>query len=357
MLETRGIIHFDLDAFFCSVEVLQRPQWQGQPLVVGGSPEKRGVVASASYPARKYGIHSAMPMAQAVQLCPQLIIVPPHFKRYRTYSRIVMGILETAAAAFQQVSVDEAYLDVTSQLARWEEIVEIGRGLQTKIAQHVGLPASLGLATNKLVAKIASAYGKPKGFTLVTPGTERAFLAPLAIGKIPGIGPRTAARLKALGIPTIRQLQTCSLEQLKPFGRWGALMIKWARGEDTRPVREERVRKSLSQERTFPKDVVAQEVLFKHLKKLSDNVATRLQQKELLVRTVFIKVRYSDFTTLTRQKRLLRPTNSLETINRMARELLVKVWDGQRPLRLLGVGGRDFYSEGDQLSFAFLNAK
>ncbi len=356
-METRGIIHFDLDAFFCSVEVLQKPEWQTKPIVVGGAPNKRGVVASASYPARKYGIHSAMPMAQAQRLCPQLIIVPPHFKRYRTYSRIVMGILEKAADTFQQVSVDEAYLDVTSQLSCWEDIIKIGKALQTKIAQHVGLPSSLGLASNKLVAKIASAYGKPSGFTVVTPGTERTFLAPLAVGKIPGIGPRTAARLEASGIHTIRQLQTCSLDVLKPFGRWGALMIQWARGEDTRPVHEEHIRKSLSHERTFPTDVSAQDVLLKHLKDLSARVAIRLQQKGLSAYTIFIKVRYSDFKTLTRQKRLLRPTNSEKTLNQTARKLLLQVWDGQRPLRLLGVGGRDFYSEGDQLSFTFSNGE
>jgi len=351
----RGIIHFDLDAFFCSVEILQRPEWSDQPLVVGGAPHKRGVVASASYPARKYGIHSAMPMAQAQRLCPQLIIVPPHFKRYRAYSRIVMGILKKAADAFQQVSVDEAYLEVTSQLSRWEDIIAIGKTLQNKIVNHVGLPASLGMASNKLVAKIASTYGKPAGFTVVTPGTERTFLAPLAVGKIPGIGPRTVTRLNALGIHTIQQLQTCSLDVLKPFGRWGALMIQWARGEDNRPVREEHIRKSVSHERTFPRDEFAREVLLKHLKDLSAKVATRLQQKELSAYTIFIKIRYSDFTTFTRQRRLNRPTNSMAKINKTARELLLQAWDGQRPLRLLGVGGRDFYSEGDQLSFTFSN--
>jgi len=354
-MAARGIIHFDLDAFFCSVEVLQNPAWRKKPLVVGGASNKRGVVASASYPARKYGIHSAMPMAQAQRLCPHLVIVPPHFKRYRAYSRIVIGILEKAADAFQQVSIDEAYLDVTGQLTHWEEIIEIGKALQTKIAQHVGLPASLGLASNKLVAKIASASAKPAGFTVVTPGTERTFLAPLPIGKIPGIGPRTAARLNAFGIQTIQQLQTCSLDILKPFGRWGALMIQWARGEDTRPVRQECSRKSLSQERTFPTDVTDREELLKCLTDLSEKVAARLQQKELFAHTVFIKVRYSDFTTFTRQRRLLRPTNSIGMINKIARELLLQVWDGRRPLRLLGVGGRKFDSGGNQLSFSFSN--
>ena len=189
---SRAIIHLDLDAFFCSVEVLKNPKLSGKPIVVGGNPNERGVVAAASYPARKFGIQSAMPMSRAVRLCKELIIVPPNFKSYKTYSIIVMKILEQEADLFEQISVDEAFMDITSRAHRWTDAVDIAKSLQSKIDVNIGLSSSIGVATNKMIAKIASNIEKPNGLTVILPGEEKSFLAPLKPQVISGLGPKMA---------------------------------------------------------------------------------------------------------------------------------------------------------------------
>nr|MBC8400223.1 DNA polymerase IV [Candidatus Neomarinimicrobiota bacterium] len=237
--QPRAIIHVDLDAFFCSVEVLQDPSLKDKPLVVGGKSDQRGVVAAASYPARKFGIHSAMSMYQAEKRCPDLIIKPPRFKAYKTYSRIVMGILRNASPVIQQVSVDEAYLDLTQQIEQWSRAESKLRAVQRKISRDIGLSASVGLGTNKMIAKIASDLEKPNGFTIVPPGTERTFLEPLLVNKIPGIGPKTVNKLAGLKVKTVKDLvQVSEIELAEKFGKWGRDMYRWARGIDDRIVHE-----------------------------------------------------------------------------------------------------------------------
>ena len=202
----RAIIHLDLDAFFCSVEVLKNPKLSGKPIVVGGQPDKRGVVAAASYPARKFGIHSAMPMSRAVKLCKDLIIIPHGFKSYKTYSMIVMKILEQETDLLEQISIDEAFMDVSSRISKWEDVVQVSKSLQNKIAVNIGLSNSIGVATNKMIAKIASDFDKPNGMTVVPPGEEKSFLASMAPQKISGIGPKMAEKLKELNAGEITNM-------------------------------------------------------------------------------------------------------------------------------------------------------
>ncbi len=339
----RAIIHLDLDAFFCSVEVLKNPELNGKPIAVGGQPDKRGVVAAASYPARKFGIHSAMPMSRAVKLCKDIIIIPPNFKSYKTYSVIVMKLVEKEADLLEQISVDEAFIDVSSRIGNWEDAVEIAKSLQNNIAVNIGLPNSLGVATNKMIAKIASDLNKPNGLTVVKPGEERSFLAPLSPQKISGIGPKMAEKLATMNVTTIRELSKLPLNILEArFGKFGLAMANWAQGKDDRPVRTYREIKSISNERTFPKDISSKEELLMILKQLSEKVVKRLRDKELKAKRVFIKLRYYDFDTHTTQKSFAEAIDSEEMIANIAEELFMFAWSNNKPIRLLGVGVSNF---------------
>jgi len=344
------IVHLDLDAFYAAVEVLERPDLAGQPVLVGGRPGERGVVAAASYPARAFGVHSAMPMARALALCPQAIVVPPQHQLYREYSHRVMDILHQASPLVEQISIDEAYLDLTDQVKAWEEAVEIAGQLQRRVREEVGLSASLGVATNKLVAKVASDRDKPGGLTVVRPGEEAAFLAPLPVRVLWGVGPVTAERLAGMGVATVGELAQLPEEELRArFGRHGADMARQARGIDERPVVTEHERKSVSQERTFAHDLRDAERLRRELWQLSQGVARRLKRAEVAAGTVAIKLRYADFTTLTRQMSLAVPTDDERAIYRAARMLLRRAWERGRPVRLLGVAGRDLSPPAGQL--------
>ncbi|UCC63334.1 MAG: DNA polymerase IV [Anaerolineae bacterium] len=337
----RAIVHLDLDAFYAAVEVLENPDLAGKPVVVGGRPEERGVVAAASYPARAFGIHSAMPMAHALRSCPQLIVLPPRFHVYRDYSRQVMTILGQASLLVEQVSVDEAYLDVTDQVALWDEVIDLARRLQDRVREEVGLSASLGVAANKLLAKVASERDKPGGLTVVRPGEEAGFLAPLPVRVLWGVGPVTANKLAEMGVTTVGELAGLAEEVLRArFGRRGAEMARQARGVDERPVVAEREVKSVSQERTFARDVTDTEALKRALWQLSQGVARRLERAGLAAGTVAIKLRYANFATLTRQMRLMVPTVDEREIYRAALALLKRAWRQGRPVRLLGVAGR-----------------
>ncbi|MFH1851904.1 MAG: DNA polymerase IV [Candidatus Neomarinimicrobiota bacterium] len=346
----RAIAHFDLDAFFCSVEVLKNPELAGKPIVVGGKAEERGVVAAASYPAREFGIHSAMSMYRAQKLCADLIVVPPHFKLYKTYSRVVMGILRSATPVVQQVSVDEAYLDLTDRIESWSAAETITRGLQNRIGRDIGLSVSVGLGSNKMIAKIGSDFEKPHGFTVVSPGREQRFLAPLAVNVIPGIGPKTAEKLASMNVHLIRELAELPERVLTArFGKWGREMFYWARGCDERPVAEEHDTKSVSTERTFNTDINDEAELVRIIEKLSAQVEEQLIKEGLAGRTIAIKVRYSDFETFTRQVSLARVTNAGDLIGETAVKLFRKSWNRGRPLRLLGVGVSNFDTPGGQL--------
>ncbi len=342
----RAIIHLDLDAFFCSVEVLKNPKLSGKPIVVGGQPEQRGVVAAASYPARKFGIHSAMPMSRAKRLCKDLIILPHNFKSYKTYSMIVMKILEQESDLVEQISVDEAFMDVTSRISDWDEAVDIAKALQNKLAANIGLSASLGVATNKMIAKIASDFEKPNGLTVVPPGEEKSFLAPLKPQKISGIGPKMAEKLAEMNVQTIRDLSKIPVNILEAkFGKIGTVMAQWAKGIDDRPIQVSREIKSISNERTFAKDVSSQNELILILTQLSEKVAQRLIDKKLSAKRVFIKLRYYDFDTHTAQKSLSDPLDSIDTITDVVKELFIYSWANKKPIRLLGVGVSNFEDE------------
>jgi DNA polymerase-4 len=347
----RTIVHLDLDAFFAAVEVLDDPDLAGKPVLIGGRPEERGVVAAASYPARAFGVHSAMPMYQALKLCPGAVVLPPRHDRYREYSRRVMAILHQMSPLVEQMSVDEAYLDLTDQVAAWDEGVELARRLQGRVRDKVGLSASLGVATNKLVAKVASDQDKPGGLTVVRPGEEAAFLAPLPVQVLWGVGPVTAGKLAEAGVTTVGQLAQVSEGELRArFGQHGAAMARQARGIDDRPVVTEHETKSVSQERTFARDISDAEALKHQVWRLSQGVSRRLKKAGLAAGTVAIKLRYADFTTLTRQMTLTVPTDDEREIYRAALALLKRAWDREEPVRLLGVVGRHLSPPPGQLS-------
>ena len=347
----RAIIHLDLDAFFCSVEVLRDPSLKGKPIVVGGRSENRGVVAAASYPARKYGIHSAMPMIEASRRCKDLIVISSQHGLYKMYSKVIMGILRAESPIIQQVSIDEAYLDLSDEVDEWIQVTDIARKIQLRISRDIGLTASVGVATNKMIAKIASDFQKPNGLTVVPPGSEIEFLAPLPAIKIPGIGPKANERLAKYGIYTISDMALISEPVLvQRFGKLGSAMALWAKGIDDRPVHEDHETKSISTERTFSKNIDDQRELLEIIEKLSFKVAEQLKQKKFMAATITLKLRYADFTTYTRQHTLTEPVDTGQDINRIARKLLVKNWLPGEPVRLLGVGGSHFSEPHGQLS-------
>lgn len=342
-MHTRKILHLDLDAFFCAVEEQLTPTLRGKAFAVGGRPDQRGVVASCSYPARMQGVRSAMPMGRALRLCPDLIIVPARHGAYGEVSKRVMARLRALTPLVEQISIDEAYLDVTDQPADGESIA---RSLQATIRDQLGLPCSLGVASNKLMAKIANNIGKaanrsgapPNAITVVPLGREAEFLAPLPCAELWGVGPRTAARLRDLGIETIGQLARRSeAELVRHFGKHGAELWLHARGRDDSPIVTEHERKSVSQETTFVHDVQDGELLRKTLFEQAREVSAQLQRRQLVGVTVKLKLRWSDFTTITRQSTLAEPTAALQPIFQAAAQLLHTAWDG-RPVRLIGVG-------------------
>lgn len=347
MTETRTILHVDLDAFFCSVEENLQPHLRGKAFVVGGTPEGRGVVASASYAAREYGVHSAMPTAQAIRLVPDLIIVRGRHGTYSEYSDKVMSILRERAPLLQQLSIDEAFLDVTGLSESGEQIA---RHLQKQILNEHNLPTSWGIASNKLVAKIATEVGKPAGVVRVQPGKEGEFLAPLDVRMLWGVGPKTEARLAEIGVRKIGDLASLSTELLQQrFGEHGLELAARARGEDDRPVVEERDPRSISAERTFPTDISDPVEVHQKILRLSEQVGRRLRDEERMGWTVKLKLRWPDFSTITRQIKLSQPTDRVDKIFSTALGLLDQVWKPGRPLRLIGVGVSDLVESIRQL--------
>ncbi len=341
---SRTILHLDLDAFFCAVEEQHQPALKGKPFAVGGRPDQRGVVASCSYTARRFRIHSAMPMTQARRLGPELIVVPQRHKIYSAVSKQLMERLLVLTPLVEQISIDEAFLDV-SELDR--PGLSIARELQKAILEELGLPCSIGVAANKLVAKIATNVAKaahradspPNAIQVVPPGQEAAFLAPLPTEALWGIGPKTAARLAEMGVHSIGDLAAVPERQLiQAFGVAGQHMTARARGIDDRPIVTSRVAKSFSRETTFARDVWDQDTLLETLRELSASVSQRLQHTRLHGATVRLKIRWSDFTTLTRQLTLKRPTEREDVIFTAASRLLREVWPAGRPVRLIGVG-------------------
>jgi DNA polymerase-4 len=335
----RSVIHLDLDAFYASVEELLEPAMAGLPILVGGSPQGRGVVSSASYPARKYGVHSAMPMSQALRLCPDAVVRRGHFREYASYSERVMAILSEYTPLVEQISVDEAFLDVTGCERLFGPAQELAHKLQRRIQSEMGLPASLGVASNKLVAKIASAQAKPQGVLVIPAGDEARFLAGLPVECLWGVGEVTAERLKAAGVATIGQLASCPEAMMRALlGSGAAEMRRRALGVDGRAVGHSGRRKSISQEHTFEKDVDDLAVLRRVLLRMSENVAAQLRKRGTGARTIVLKMRYPDFHTITRRTTLEQPTTLAEVIHSEAVQLLQKQWSPGVRVRLLGVG-------------------
>lgn len=339
----RKIIHMDLDAFFCAVEELNNPSLVGKPFAVGGRPEGRGVVASCSYAARVYGVHSAMPMARALHLCPDLIVLPGRHREYAAYSRCVMEHLHNLTDLVEQISIDEAFIDVTDLRSPAAEIAET---LQRTIWDDLHLPCSLGVASSKLVAKIANNVGKataapgrpPMAITVVPPGEEVDFLAPLPVVELWGVGPKTAHRLEALGIRTIGELAKWPESDLiRRFGTYGRDLIRRAQGFDTRPVIPEHQVKSIGRETTFARDVTDEMTLRRVLCQLVEDVGQRLRQAGRAGNTVKLKLRWADFTTITRQVTLEESTAYDDVILHAAESLLQANWPKGRPVRLIGV--------------------
>lgn len=353
----RKILHLDLDAFFCAAEARRDPALRGRPFVIGGRPEQRGVVASCSYEARRFGVRSAMPMAHAMRLCPELLILPADRQLYHQASEQVMAILRNTTPLVEQLSIDEAFLDV-SLLA--EPAESIARHLQAVINADLELPVSLGVASNKLVAKIANNVGKaeasrwsagpPNAIRVVPPGQEAAFLAPLPITELWGVGPRTAASLTELGIHTIGDLAAWPEDDLvRRFGAHGRTLAAHARGLDDREVETDHAIRSISRETTFDRDVVDGALLRRTLRHLCDEVGRQTRREGLAGTTVKIKLRWSDFTTLTRQMTRPAPTDQDDEIAATALELFSRHWPDGRPVRLIGVGLSRFTTPTHQL--------
>jgi DNA polymerase IV len=341
---SRTILHFDLDAFFCAVEENRDPGLRGKAFAVGGSPDERGVVASCSYEARKYGIRSAMPMSRAIRLYPGLIIVPGRHREYGDASKQVMEDLHDLTPFVEQISIDEAFLDITDLGEPYEVIA---RRLQAHVRTELGLPSSIGIASNKLVAKIATEVGKkaaqggspPFGLTIVPPGEEASFLAPLPADMLWGVGPQTSKRLTELGMRTIGDITRWpEAEMVRLFGENGRDLARHARGRDDRSISTEHEVKSISQETTFSRDVRNDKVLEKTLHELSAEVGKNLRQNNLAALTVKLKIRWPDFTTLTRQTTLPDPTYEGAEISKSALELLRAVRRSGQAVRLIGIG-------------------
>jgi DNA polymerase-4 len=337
------ILHLDLDAFFCSVEELRQPALRGKAFAVAGSPSERGVVSSCSYAARRFGVRSAMPTARALRACPNLIIVPGRHRIYGEMSRRVMDRLHEISPSVEQISIDEAFVDITG--IRQAPGVA-ARELQAGIRDSLHLPSSIGIASNKLVAKIATEVGKhaakgdgpPFGLTIVPPGEEAQFLAPLPIEMLWGVGPKTEAKLTALGMRTIGDIAAWPVSGLvQLMGENGRDLARHAHGFDERMVVTEHAAKSMSQETTFPRDVGDDEALERTVRRLAAEVAGYLRREQLAGSTIRIKVRWPDFRTLTRQTTLAQRTNDGDQIGKMAIDLMRSVRKSGQPVRLIGV--------------------
>ena len=347
----RHILHADFDAFYAAVEQRDNIALRGKPVVVGGSPEGRGVVASASYEVRRFGVRSAMPMRTALQRCPSAIRVSPRFDRYGEVSRQVMAIFRAITPLVEPLSLDEAYLDVTQSVTPERPPARIAAELKRRVRAELSLTISVGVGASKSVAKIASDMDKPDGLTVVSPGSEREYLAPLPVESLWGIGPKTAQRMHSQGIRTIGDLAEKPEDWfVARFGRTGPGVRALALGQDDRPVVVERERKSVSAETTLSQDTDDPELLFELVNRLSQRVGSHLQRSERQGRTVKIKLRLADFTTFTRQTTLAYPARSSDEVAAAAVELVRTEIEPGRLFRLVGVGVSGFEQPDDEPS-------
>jgi DNA polymerase-4 len=335
----RRIIHLDMDAFYTSVEQRDDPSLRGRPVAVGGSPQSRGVVAAASYEARAFGVRSAMPMARALRQCPDLLVVRPDFTRYREASQRVMAILRSATPLVEPLSLDEAYLDVTENLWGQPLATEVAKELKRRIRAELSLTASAGVAPTKFLAKIASGWNKPDGLTVIAPERVEAFLQKLPVEALWGVGPVTAKKLRAIGVERLVDVRGANPALLaETVGSLADWLMRLSHGDDPRAVTPDRPWKSVSAETTYAEDLRDAERMRGELERLAVRVASALQKKALTARTVTIKVRYGDFTTVTRSHTAQAPTSDAMAIGNRAAALLARTQAASRPVRLLGVG-------------------
>ncbi len=335
------IVHVDMDAFFASVEQLDHPELAGKCVIVGGE-SNRGVVCAASYAARKFGVHSAMPMYQARRKCPHAVVVRPRGRRYAEISSKVMELLGSVSPLMEPVSIDEAFIDITGCGAVFGAPVEIGKRIKRQIRECVGLTCSVGIAPQKFLAKIASAMIKPDGLMVIQPEEVENVIATLPIGRVPGVGPQTGRRLERLGIKTLGDVRRYPQDQLAArLGKYGRRLHDLSRGIDRSEVRPDRPAKSISSEETFAKDTSDKSVLKHYLLKHAQDVGRDLRKEGVTAQTVTVKIKFADFTQVTRQVRLERPTAISEIIYRAAAKLIDAVVLSQ-PVRLIGVGASDF---------------
>jgi len=335
---SRKIIHIDMDAFFASVEQLDSPELRGKPVIVGGDPKGRGVVAACSYEARAFGVHSAMACARALRLCPRAVFVKPRMERYQQVSRQVMALFQKVTPLVEPLSVDEAFLDVTTNLRDEPSATRIAEALRRTIRETTGLTASAGVSFNKFLAKIASGHNKPDGITVIPPDRARTFIGSLPIGKFYGVGAVTEKKMQGLGIHTGGDLLRFSRQELVAlFGKSGLFFYEIARGQDPRPVEPNRVRKSIGTETTFAEDIAGFDQVANLLADLAQQLAQDLAHRQTGGRTLSLKLRYSDFTTITRSCTV--PGGYFEVADILASlpRLLAATAAGSRKVRLLGL--------------------
>lgn len=339
----RYVVHIDLDAFFASVEVLLNPELKGKPVVVGGLPHERGVASTCSYEARKYGVHSGMPLRQCYRLCPQAVFVRGNYHIYQAFSEKFFRLLHEYTPDVEEASLDEAYLEFTRCGHLYSSFSEAAREIKRRVERELGLGVSVGAASNKILAKLATRRAKPGGFFELQPGEEQEFLKELDISEIPGIGPKAQVMLRLLNVHKIADLWRVPLGTLRSlFGVMGDELYLMSRGIDFRPLSVEEKPKSFSRETTFLEDIWDRELLLAHLAYLCDRLALSLRQEKFYARVIEVKARYSDFKTVSRRRVLSLPVQETNRIYRVAEELFLELWEGSRlALRLVGVRGSE----------------
>ena len=359
MVNCVRIIHIDLDAFFVSVEQAENPELKGKPVIVGGKPERRGVVAAASYEARRFGIHSGIPLITAYRLCPRAIFIEGSFAKYRDASRKFMAILADYTPFLEPAGLDEAYLDVTGFESLHGTIHQMAQAIKRRISDELGLCASAGIAGSKIVAKVASDLSKPDGLLEVTGGDERSFLAPLDIARLPGIGKKTERVLRGLGVSTVGELSFIPPGVLKShFGAFGDLLHRYSNGIDDRKVTPPGAAKSISRETTFGTDTADRSFLKATLRYLSERVGRQLRQQGRQARCIILKLRYADFTTITRSHTLKHASDTDRAITDTGLGLLNKALAQEKqPVRLIGIGVSGFTETGRQMDMLDTSAQ
>ena len=335
-----------MDCFYAAVHQRDDPSLRGKPVVIGGRPESRGVVAAASYEVRAFGVHSAMPSSQARRLCPDAIFIPPDFRRYSKESEKIFAIYREITPLVQAVSIDEAYLDVTDHLGEAGSATAVAKEIRRRVREERGLTVSVGVGPNRLIAKIASDFNKPDGLTVVPPSKVQAFLDPLPVRRLHGVGPATEKVFVEMGVRTIAELRAVPVETLSErFGKHGRMLFEFCRGVDERPVEVHSERKSLGTENTYAEDLTELARMESEVERMAAEVAAALARSGLAGCTVTLKLRYSDFTTLTRSRTFAVPVYDGGIIAETVRDLLRRTEASSRPVRLLGVTASNLVRE------------